>query len=222
MPKICVALDVGPDLALRLAEELAAKPVVFKVGPSLLVRGGPTLVRRIKDLGREVFLDLKLHDIPNTVVEAVLAAEELGADYLTLHTLAGPEVLEKASRTASKVRLIGVTMLTSHGDDYLSLMRMGFGSVEEAVIYLSKIARDCGLFGVVCSAKEVRRVKASTDLFTVVPGVRIGGPSEDQRRVSSPEEAARLGADMIVMGREIYRSEDPLRVVEDVLERLRT
>ncbi len=220
MPKLCVALDLGPEEALKLVDSLLDLPVVFKVGPSLLLSCGPSVIKHIKDRGKEVFLDLKLHDIPTAVARAVSVAESLGADYLTVHTLSGPEVLETASKTALKVKLLGVTLLTSHGEDYLEAVKLGFRSVEEAVLHLSLLAKEKGLYGVVCSGEEVRKVKEKTGLFTVVPGVRLKSSPEDQRRVKTPEEAVRNGADMIVMGREIYKDPNPKRVVEDVLSRI--
>jgi orotidine-5'-phosphate decarboxylase len=220
MPKVCVALDLNLREALSLVEVLSVEEVVFKVGPSLLLEGGPEVIRSIKGAGREVFLDLKVHDIPSTVVRTVLRAEELGADYLTVHTLAGREALREASRSAGRLKLIGVTVLTSHGEDYPGFLRADFGSLGDMVVYLASVAKEEGLYGVVCSAREVKAVKERTGLFTVVPGIRISKPSGDQRRVCTPGEAFRLGADMIVMGREIYGSEDPLGTLRHVLESL--
>ncbi|MDQ7081866.1 MAG: orotidine 5'-phosphate decarboxylase / HUMPS family protein [Aquificota bacterium] len=121
-------------------------------------------------------------------------------------------------RRAGKVKLVGVTLLTSHDEKYLRFLKTGFGSVREMVLHLSCLAKDAGLYGVVCSPLEVKAVKELTGLFTVVPGVRISGRADDQRRFSTPREAVRDGADMIVMGRDIYRSGDPEGVVRHVLE----
>ncbi len=218
MAKLCVALDVDPEKALYFVDLLSSEPVVFKVGPVLFLRGGPGIINGIKEAGREVFLDLKLHDIPNTVGGAVSVAEDMGVDYLTIHTLVGHEAMEEAVRRATRVKLIGVTLLTSHDEGYLSYLRSGFKSIREMVLHLAKTAKEIGLKGVVCSAGEVYEVKKATGLFTVVPGVRVSAHPGDQRRVSTPEEAAELGADMIVMGREIYSSRDPLKVVRYVLK----
>ncbi len=218
MPKLCVALDLDPEEALNLVRKLSVYPVVFKVGPVLFLKGGPDLIRRIRETGKEVFLDLKVHDIPNTVREVVSRAEELGADYLTLHTLAGKEALREAVEVSERVKLVGVTLLTSHDEGYLRFLRAGFESVEEMVLHLAHLAKETGLYGVVCSPLELKTVKEKTGLFTVVPGIRIFGSAEDHRRFSTPQEAVRRGADMIVMGRDIYKSGDPERVVSHVLE----
>ena len=218
MARLCVALDVGPREAIDLVETLSKERVAFKVGPVLLLRGGPGIVKRIKELGREVFLDLKLHDIPRTVGESVRWAEDLGADFLTLHTIGGREMIRSAVSSAKRLKLLGVTVLTSHGEEYLSLFRSGFGSLEEFTLHLARIAEEEGLYGVVCSGEEVSRIKEETRLFTVVPGVRVGSLHDDHRRVCTPKRAVDLGADMVVMGREVIRSEDPLRTVRYVLE----
>ncbi|EDP75131.1 orotidine-5'-phosphate decarboxylase [Hydrogenivirga sp. 128-5-R1-1] len=218
MPKLCVALDVDREEAYRLIETLSGYPLVFKVGPKLFLQSGSEVVEKVKSTGCELFLDMKFHDIPNTVRLAVEEASRLGVDYLTLHTLGGAEMLREAVSSKGKVKLIGVTLLTSHDESYLKFLHTRFVSVEELVLYLARTGKEAGLEGVVCSAGEVRRIKEETGLFTVVPGIRLSGNAEDQRRVFTPEEAVREGADMIVMGRDIYRSDDPVGVVEKVLE----
>ena len=218
MPKLCVALDVDLDAARRLLGELSDLPLVFKVGPGALLEGGLSLPHMIKELGRELFLDLKLHDIPNTVSLAVQRAEELGADYLTLHTIGGYEMLRAAVSVRRRTKLIGVTLLTSHGGNLLRLLKMNFQDPAEVVVHLARLAQSTGLDGVVCSAAEVRRVKEETSLITVVPGVRISERRDDQVRVSTPQFAVREGADVIVMGRDVYRSDNPRRTVERLLE----
>ncbi len=220
MLKICVALDVDREKALALVERLSTFPLVFKVGPKLFMDSGKEIVGKIKSSGREIFLDLKLHDIPNTVRLSVEKAEELGVDYLTIHTLGGREMLEWALRGRKRVKLIGVTLLTSHGEEYLKFLKTEFRSIRDMVLYLSTVAKEAGLDGVVCSGKEVEEVKKNTGLFTVVPGIRLLQKREDQVRVLTPQEAAKKGADMIVMGREIYRSEEPEKVIREVLERI--
>jgi len=220
MPKLCVALDVDKDKALRLVEELSDLPLVFKVGPRLFLEGGRELIGFIKGRGREVFLDLKLHDIPNTVKLTVEEADRFGVDYLTLHTLGGRRMMEWAAAASREVKLLGVTVLTSHGEDYLGFLRMGFGSVEELSLYLAEVAKECGLYGVVSSVREARRIKERTNLFLVTPGIRVYADPEDQERVSTPEEAVREGSDMVVIGRDIYRGEDPRKIALSVLERI--
>ncbi len=220
MAKLCVALDVDKDRAIKLVEELSDLGLVFKIGPKLFLEGGREVIELVKDRENEVFLDLKLHDIPNTVKIAVEEAERLGIDYLTLHTLGGRRMLEWAASASQSVKLLGVTVLTSHDESYLKFLRSGFGTVEDFSLYLAETAKECGLHGVVCSVKEARRIKEKTGLFLVTPGIRISSEKGDQERVSSPEEAVRAGSDMIVMGRDIYGSRDPKEAVLSVLERI--
>ncbi|WP_457600464.1 orotidine-5'-phosphate decarboxylase [Hydrogenivirga sp.] len=218
MPKLCVALDVEHGRALELLELLSPYPLVFKVGPKLFLQSGVEILNRVKAVGRELFLDMKFHDIPNTVRLAVEEAERLSVDYLTLHTLGGADMLLSASQARRRTKLIGVTLLTSHDENYLRFLRTEFGDVLSMSTYLARVAKETGLDGVVCSAGEVERIKKGTGLFTVVPGIRVSGRTDDQRRVFSPKEAAERGADMLVMGRDIYESDDPCGVVERVLE----
>lgn len=218
MAKLCIALDLDKKRALRLVEQIHHLGVVFKVGPKLFMEGGREIVEFVKEKGCEVFLDLKLHDIPNTVRLAVEEAESMGVDYLTLHTLGGREMMEWASSASSKVKLLGVTVLTSHSEEYLGFLRSRFESIGELSLHLARTAKECGLYGVVSSVKEARRIKESTGLFLVTPGIRISSDPGDQKRVSTPEEAVREGSDMVVMGRDVYGSDDPRKVVLSVLE----
>ncbi|MDQ7082562.1 MAG: orotidine-5'-phosphate decarboxylase [Aquificota bacterium] len=221
MALLCVALDVDRDRAQKLIELLHPYPVVFKVGPKLFLEAGSSIIRLVKESGRELFLDLKLHDIPNTVKLAVHARLKASVlTYLTLHTLGGRRMLEWACLSSNKLKLLGVTLLTSHGEEYLSFLRSSFPTLRDMVLYLSDVAKESGLHGVVCSGKEVAQVKERTGLFTVVPGIRISQSRGDQVRILTPEEAVRRGADMIVMGRDIYGNRDPSGVVEKVLERI--
>ncbi|RLJ71234.1 orotidine-5'-phosphate decarboxylase [Hydrogenivirga caldilitoris] len=220
MPKLCVALDLDREEAYRLIESLSGYPLVFKIGPKLFLEAGREVIEVVKGYGREVFLDMKFHDIPNTVKLAVEEAEKLGVDYLTLHTLGGREMLESAVSARRKTNLLGVTILTSQGEEYLDFIKTRFPSVKELALYLADIAKDVGLDGVVCSAQEVYEIKRRTGLLTVVPGIRVSGDYGDQKRVFTPNKAVSEGADIIVMGRDIYRSADPGKVVERVLESL--
>ena len=220
MPKLCVALDVERERALQLVKELSPLGVVFKVGPKLFLESGGEVVEFIKKRECEIFLDLKLHDIPNTVKLAVEEAKKLGVDYLTIHTLGGREMMEWAVSACGDAKLIGVTVLTSHGEEYLEFLRSGFKNLEDFSLYLARTAKECGLYGVVSSVREARRIKEETGLFVVTPGVRISSEHGDQKRVSTPEKAVREGSDMIVMGRDVYGSEDPKGAVLSVLERI--
>ncbi|NPA41432.1 MAG: orotidine-5'-phosphate decarboxylase [Aquificae bacterium] len=217
MAKLCVALDLPKEEALNLLKTLKGYPLIMKVGPPLFLEGGREITEAVKENNFELFLDLKLHDIPNTVTLAVEKAHDLGADYLTLHTLGGMEMLQSAVSRKGNVKLLGVTLLTSHDQNYLGFLKTAFGGVEDMVLYLAQTAKEAGLDGVVCSAGEVEKIKKRTGLITVVPGIRLHAPPQDQKRVFTPKEAVERGADIIVMGREIYRSENPKKTVEEIL-----
>ena len=217
MARLCVALDLELKRALKLAEKLRNLPLIMKVGPSLMIEGGTDFVKALKDMGFEIFLDLKLHDIPNTVRSAVHSAEKIGADYVTVHTLGGKEMLMAARETVQKINLIGVTLLTSQDADYLQLLKTAYGTTLEFVLALANYAKEAHLDGVVCSAHEVRKIKEATGLLTVVPGLRLIAEGGDQKRVSDPAHALREGADILVVGREITGSPDPLGKVHEIL-----
>lgn len=211
------------DEALRWVERLKDYVGIFKIGLELFVKYGPSTVERVKSVGAErIFLDLKFHDIPNTIEGAVRSAVALGVDFVTVHTLSGRTALERAVRASSgRTKILGVTILTSL--DKADLLELGFNGellteTEELVSRLAFIARTSGCDGVVVSAKEVRRVKNSfPQLIAVVPGIRLDeGVKDDQLRTSSPFEAILNGADYLVIGRPIREAEDPEKVCLEI------
>lgn len=223
--RLIVALDV-PTLeeALRLVRALRGQVRIFKVGLQLYTALGPDIVRRIREADGEVFLDLKLHDIPNTVGNALSEACRLGVRMATLHTLGGPRMLERAREAADQAgaaapKLLGVTVLTSLSGEELA--RMGFNERPEAlVLRLARMAADCRLDGVVCSPLELARLgrEGLGPLFFVTPGIRAAGaPSDDQSRTLTAGEAIRAGAGYIVVGRPIVRAPDPATAAEGIL-----
>ncbi|MCS6998930.1 MAG: orotidine-5'-phosphate decarboxylase [Aquificaceae bacterium] len=222
MAKLCIALDTNLSQALELLSSLKGYPLVFKVGYKLFISHHRTITDKVKEKGFELFLDLKLHDIPNTVKEGVLSARDLGADYLTLHISSGREALKQAVEVKGKLRLLGVSLLTSLEEEDLK----DIGVCEERekqVLNLARLALESGLEGIVCSGKEVRFLKERLErpFLAVVPGIRLEGePPEDQKRVVSFEEALQTGADMLVMGRSILRAENPIKRVEELLLRI--
>jgi len=222
MPKLCIALDTEYENALKLVKALRGKDITFKVGYKLFISHHRRITEPIKEEGFELFLDLKLHDIPSTVQNGVLSAKELGADYLTVHITSGGDALRRAVEVSDGIKLLGVSLLTSLEEEHLK----DFGvclSKEEYVLRLASIALECGITGLVCSGKELPLLKSRFNFFAVVPGVRLGQEGrEDQRRVVSLEEAIRNGADMVVLGRSILRSQDPVKTVEDILALLQT
>ncbi len=220
MTKLCIALDTDLNKAFSILDQLKEFPVVFKVGPVLFLEGGIEILEKIKSANKELFLDLKLYDIPNTVRNAVTKAERLGVDYITLHILGGEDMLKSAVSARKIIKLLGVTLLTSQERELLRLVQSTLDNSETFVLHLSKLAAKVGLDGVVCSAYEVRKVKKETGMFCAVPGIRLYLSPEDQRRTSSPEFAIAEGADMIILGREIYKSKDPARIVEEIISRI--
>lgn len=213
--RIVVALDTdSPESALATARALAGEVGLVKVGMELFPRGGPDLVRRLRAAGLEVFLDLKFHDIPNTVAGAVRSAAALGVRFATVHASGGRAMLEAAAAAAkgTQTTLLAVTVLTSLDDEDLAAIGCRFGAAE-AVERLARLSAACGIGGVVCSAKEAARVRAvlGDGVVLVTPGVRL--PDEergDQKRVVSPDEAVRNGADYLVVGRPVTKAADPV------------
>jgi orotidine-5'-phosphate decarboxylase len=226
--RLIVALDVPTEEeALGLVRSLRGRARVFKVGLQLYTALGPAVVSRIRDLGGEVFLDLKLHDIPNTVANALTEACRLGVRMVTLHALGGPRMLEKARQVADQAgagapRLLGVTVLTSlSGGD---LARLGFGdSVENLVLRLARMAAECGLDGVVCSPLELERLGKEDlgPLFFVTPGIRAAAAAaDDQSRTLTAAQAIRAGAGYLVVGRPIVRAPDPAAAAAEILREI--
>jgi len=197
------------------AARVAAEVGVLKVGLELFVAEGPAAVRLGAKLGNQVFLDLKLHDIPETVERAVATAGQLGASYLTLHAAGGPRMLEAAAQRAAKegtgLRLLAVTVLTSL--DANDLQATGVNSAPaEHVVRLGKLARSAGIHGLVCSTAEVGALRAvlGPEAILVTPGIRPAGAAlGDQKRVGTPASALRDGSSLLVVGRPIRDAADP-------------
>ncbi len=233
-PEVVVALDV-PDAAAAMAlVERLPGGTWFKVGMELFTAEGPSLVRRLSERGHPVFLDLKLHDIPNTVAGAVRSAGRLGVRLLTVHAAGGRAMLEAAREASDRVdagaggpgsggaaglTLLAVTVLTSLDDDGLAAVTGARSPVREAVLRRARLARDAGVPGVVASVEECRALKEALggDLAVATPGIRLpGGAAHDQRRVATPREAAEAGADYLVVGRAVRGADDPAAALERI------
>lgn len=221
--RIIVPLDVpDAEAALALAARLDPKLCRVKVGKELFVAAGPDVVARLQERGFEVFLDLKFHDIPNTVAGACRAAARLGVWMMNVHASGGEAMLRAAREAVAGLArpplLIAVTILTSLSEE--DLARVGYaGTMPENVERLARLARVCGLDGVVCSAREAALLRKATgeDFLLVTPGIRLAGDSaHDQSRVVTPEEAVRLGANYLVVGRSITGARDPAAVLESI------
>jgi len=233
LAEVIVALDVpSADEAFSLVGQLGDSGAFYKVGLELYTREGPALVRRLKEHGKKVFLDLKLHDIPNTVAGAVRAAAELEVDLLTLHTLGGRSMLEAAvgavgesQATDARMRLLGVTVLTSlSATEVETTWGHSILSLRDEVVRLGELGAEGGLDGVVASVLEARELKRKlgAEFLVVTPGIRLpGGESHDQARVATPAAAVRAGADFLVVGRAVTAAEEPRRELERILVELR-
>ena len=225
--RVIVPLDVpDADSALALASRLDAKLCRVKVGKELFVAAGPDIVGRLQERGFEVFLDLKFHDIPNTVEGACRAAARLGVWMMNVHASGGAVMMRAAREAIEGVArpplLIAVTVLTSLRD--ADLEAVGFaGGVVESVDRLARLTRECGLDGVVCSAQEATRIRdaVGSDFVLVTPGIRLpNAVADDQARVVTPAEAVRLGAHYLVIGRPITQSPDPAATLESIRQSL--
>lgn len=226
MPEIIVALDYeSSEDALGLVDAVPALRWV-KVGPMLLLRSGAALVQALKQRGLSVFLDLKWHDIPNSVAGAVAVAAAMGVDLATVHALGGPEMLQAAQRASGTMRLAAVTVLTSHTPDayWATLGRASDPELGGEVTRLARLARAAGLQAVVSSPHEVGAVRAAVgpEPWLVVPGIRpTGSARDDQQRTADPRSAVRAGATHLVIGRPITRAESPAEVYDQIMEELR-
>lgn len=223
-----VALDVpGPRDALALVDRLPDAEWV-KIGLQLFTAAGPDVVRAMRERGRRVFLDLKFHDIPNTVARAVESAAALGVELLTLHASGGSAMMRAARRAAGEVgqgpALYAVTMLTSLSEPELA---ESWGrdevSAENEVVRLAALARDAGMDGVVASVHELPAIHERVGgLRVLTPGIRLAGDDAgDQTRVATPARALRLGADFLVIGRSVTAAPDPAAAFQRLLGELR-
>ncbi|MGE4357745.1 MAG: orotidine-5'-phosphate decarboxylase [Candidatus Omnitrophota bacterium] len=231
--RLIVALDVEKiSEAERAVEMLVPAVKIFKVGAQLFTACGPQVIDCVKKKGGEVFLDLKYHDIPHTVAKAVEIATLSGVFMLTLHIQGGFWMLKRAldiARAVAKEKkinrpfLLGVTVLTSLEHD--DLLQLGIGrGVDMQVLHLTRLALKAGLDGVVSSSEEARMIRQNfgEKPLIVTPGIRLKKlSSDDQKRISTPEEAIRAGADYIVVGRPILKANNPLKEAEKILALLK-
>lgn len=215
--RVIIALDMASENdALALLRRLDPANCRVKVGKELFTRYGPALVRQISDMGFDIFLDLKFHDIPNTVNKAVAAAAELGVWMLTLHAAGGAEMLRAArdavTHSEHKPLLIAVTLLTSLEQDDLAVQGIQRTPLEQ-VQRLASLAQECDMDGVVCSAAEAGELRKllRKDFLLVTPGIRPqGDAANDQKRIVTPALAVQKGSDFLVIGRPITRAREPV------------
>ncbi len=233
-PKLIVALDVDNyRKAARIVKTLAPYVKVFKVGNILFTKCGPKIVNYIHKAGAKVFLDLKYHDIPNTVANAAIEATKMGVYMMNLHTLSGVECMKKTalavSQTAKELNifkplLVAVTILTSMKEEDLEPLGIQ-GKVEEIVMRYASLAKEAGIDGVVASPHEVKKIKGKfgEGFVIVTPGIRPewAQASDDQKRIMTPHQAVDAGTDFIVVGRPIIQAKKPVDAVKKILEEIK-
>lgn len=227
--RIIVALDYSTaDSALAIVDKLSPALCRLKVGKELFTRAGPDLVRELNRRGFQVFLDLKFHDIPNTVAQACRAAADLGVWMVNVHAQGGRKMMQAARDVLAEYGdqrplLIAVTILTSLGAEDLSEVGLQ-GSPADNVLRLAALTQDCGLDGVVCSPQEavILRGRLGTNFQLITPGVRpAGAAADDQRRVMTPGQAINSGANYLVIGRPITQAADPIAVLTAINDEIR-
>jgi orotidine-5'-phosphate decarboxylase len=225
-PRLIVALDYSSAApALALADELRDSCSWFKVGLELYLAEGNAIVHELRNRGFSVFLDLKLHDIPNTVAGAVRSVAATGASLLTIHAAGGPAMLQSAAEATASVtnppRLLAVTVLTSMDERQLAAVGIGYSPADQ-VLRLAETASASGIHGFVTSAEEVSTLRRRFPSATlVVPGIRpAGSDTADQKRTATPAAALAAGADYLVIGRPITRAKDPAAATRAILEEI--
>lgn len=228
--KIIFALDVSSQDEISLwAQRLSGSVGMFKVGKELFTSCGPAAVQAVKQFGGDVFLDLKYHDIPNTVAQAMLAAGRLGVKLVNLHALGGPEMMEQAAQAvrrefseAERPRLLAVTILTSSTQETLRAVGIEH-PIEQMVVRLAQLAQQSGMDGVVASPLEISAIRAACgpEFLIVTPGVRPSfAAADDQKRIMTPVEAVRLGADYLVIGRPIAKAANPAQAADMIVSEI--
>lgn len=222
---LIAALDVDSrEEAFAIVEKIGSSVEWYKVGKQLFTRCGPELISGLKQRGKKVFLDLKYHDIPNTVAQAVRSAAAIGANMVNVHASGGPAMLKAAAQAAaeSKICLIAVTVLTSLDQQELNAIGIQ-DSPADQVLRLARLTQQAGLAGVVCSAREITLIQnaCGKDFLTIVPGIRpAGADAGDQKRIMTPAQAAAAGASYIVVGRPILAASDPSEAAQAIRQEL--
>ena len=228
--RLIVALDVPTgEQALALVDQLQGCCRWFKVGLELFLSAGSSIIQELRQRGFSVFLDLKFHDIPNTVAAAVRSVSRFGAEFLTVHACGGPAMLQAAAEAAASIphspRLLAVTVLTSIDQSQLTATGVPAAPADQALL-LAKMAIASGLSGLVCSPEEAAAIRAclpETNLGAVLvtPGIRPAGAGKgDQKRIATPAAALAAGADYLVVGRPITQAQDPAAVATAILEEM--
>ena len=222
---VIVALDLEHTLAIDLAKKLDPEDCRLKVGNQLFTSAGPKVIEELSTLGFDVFLDLKFHDIPNTVAQSVKVASSLGVWMLNIHASGGSIMMNAAKEATSELLkpplIIGVTMLTSLSEKDVN--EIGIQGISNQALSLASLAKKNSLDGVVCSVNEVRRIKEllGKDFITVTPGIRSSDSlKDDQSRVSNARNAIENGSDYLVIGRPITQSDNPMKSLDSIIKEI--
>ena len=222
---VIVALDLEHTLAIDLAKKLDPVNCRLKVGSQLFTSAGPKVIEELSMLGFEIFLDLKFHDIPNTVAQSVKAAANLGIWMLNVHTSGGSIMMNEAKEATAELLepplIIGVTMLTSLSEKNVN--EIGIQDISNQALSLASLAKKNSLDGVVCSVNEVTRIKEllGKDFITVTPGIRSSDSlKDDQSRVSTARNAIENGSDYLVIGRPITQSDNPMNSLDSIIQEI--
>lgn len=219
--KVIIALDYSDDReVLQLCDQLDKNKCKLKIGKQLFTKYGPKLVEKLQSKGFKIFLDLKFHDIPTTVYKASLEAYKLGIWMLNVHALGGEEMMKAALQARNEVnkesKLIAVTVLTSHTNKSLSYI--GVDQRGDLAKILAQQVNDHGLDGIVCSPSDIKNIDIKRNSFLyVTPGIRLTSVQDDHNKVFTPNLACELGADYLVVGRPITKSDEPMKVLDKIL-----
>ena len=220
--KIIIPLDLDYDYAIHIAKILDPEICRLKVGGQLFTSSGPKIIKELHNLGFDIFLDLKFHDIPNTVHESVKSAADLGVWMVNVHASGGSKMLEASNKALAGYEnpplLIAVTVLTSLSEE--EIKEIGLKGMQRQVLQLAGLAKDNGLDGVVCAASDTSLIKRQfgKDFLAVTPGIRPANSLvNDQSRVSTPSEAIKNGSDYLVIGRPITESKNPMKVIDEII-----
>ena len=219
---VIVALDFSTEKEVFDFLNQFDSPIYVKVGMELFYQVGPAIIRKIKEKGHKIFLDLKLHDIPNTVFNAMRGLKTLGVDMVNVHAAGGIAMMKAAKEAlGDDVLLVAVTQLTSTSETSMKYEQLIEASLEASVINYAQITKEAGLDGVVCSPLEVKRIQETLgkDFLCVTPGIRpLNYEKDDQVRITTPEDAYKMGSSHIVVGRPITKAKDPKKAYLDIVK----
>ena len=223
--RIIIPLDLDYSKAINIAKTLDPNICRLKVGSQLFTSSGPKVIKELHSLGFDIFLDLKFHDIPNTVHESVKSAADLGVWMVNVHASGGSKMLEASNKALlgyeNPPLLIGVTVLTSLSEE--EIKEVGLKGIQGQVIQLAGLVKDNGLDGVVCAASDTTAIKSKfgEDFLAVTPGIRpTNSNTNDQSRVATPSEAIKNGSDYLVIGRPVTGSKNPKDVLEKIYKEI--